>query len=236
MNHPTPEAWLLYLEGDSPAETTRHLSEHLQSCPQCAAELEGWRRTIGKLEHLPSPALPRATPPQPAGAWWSGVKLSWGLAAMFVLLLGFAAGRLSSRADSRALKTELAAQLRGELRQEVRAELLAALNPASASKTGTPPPFQTDLTNALAHLFSTLRPPEPSLQEFMKTTQQQRDSDRRQLLALIQEVRNLQVADCLSLREDLETAVSVADNDLRQNNRRLNQLADTLLAKETVHN
>ena len=54
---------------------------------------------------------------------------------------------------------------------------------------------------------------------------QQHKTDERRTIALINNVRDQNIRDCLSLRQDLETAVSVADNDLRANNRRINEIA-----------
>jgi hypothetical protein len=49
---------------------------------------------------------------------------------------------------------------------------------------------------------------------------------------LIMDVRDRQISDTLALRQDLETAVSAADNDLLQDSRRISQLADTMLTKQ----
>jgi hypothetical protein len=59
--------------------------------------------------------------------------------------------------------------------------------------------------------------------------QQQRREDQQGMLTLIKDVRDQQMSDCLALRRDLETAVATADSDLRQDSRRISQLADTLL-------
>lgn len=67
-------------------------------------------------------------------------------------------------------------------------------------------------------------------QEVLDTVQAQRDQDQQQLVGLINHLRDLQVADSLALRQDLETAVLAADRDLRQNNSRINQLANSISA------
>ncbi len=54
---------------------------------------------------------------------------------------------------------------------------------------------------------------------------QQRKTDERRMIALVNNVRDQNIRDCIALRQDLETAVSVADNDLRVNNRRINEIA-----------
>jgi hypothetical protein len=54
----------------------------------------------------------------------------------------------------------------------------------------------------------------------------QQNQDR--LLTMLKSIQAQHVADYISLRQDLETAVSVADKDLRQSNLRINQLAHTV--------
>jgi hypothetical protein len=63
----------------------------------------------------------------------------------------------------------------------------------------------------------------------MQVVQRQRQQDHEGVLALINDVREQQITDCLALRQDLETAVSSADNDLKQDSRRISQLANTFL-------
>jgi hypothetical protein len=52
-----------FLEGALPAEQWRELEEHLQQCPECAAEIKDYRRTVSAVRGLalvqPSADLPR---------------------------------------------------------------------------------------------------------------------------------------------------------------------------------
>jgi hypothetical protein len=81
---------------------------------------------------------------------------------------------------------------------------------------------QAKLTNQNARLC----------RDMIQVEQQQRQQDRQGLLALIKNLRDQQVSDTLALRRDLETAVSTADSDLRQDQRRISELADSLLAAQ----
>ncbi len=60
---------------------------------------------------------------------------------------------------------------------------------------------------------------------FSQQLDKQRKTDERRMIALVNNVRDQNLRDCLALRQDLETAVSVADTDLRANNRRINEIA-----------
>lgn len=191
----------------------------------CAAEIAGWKRSAQKLQRMPFPAPRQLRPDRRREPHWVSTFVKWGLAAAIVLFLGFALGRLSAlRAGS--LEQTVAAQVREELRREMRADLLAALDPEREVKDG----FQQQLRLNVESVLAKTTNQNPLLyRDIMQAVQQQRQQDQQRLLALIKEVRDQQMADCLALRRDLETAVSTADSDLRQDSRRINQLADTLL-------
>ena len=72
MNHPKREEWIPLLCGEADAETARHLEAHLQECAECAREVDGWRRTMGRMDEwkVPKAARPsRRLPVQPI-AWF----------------------------------------------------------------------------------------------------------------------------------------------------------------------
>jgi hypothetical protein len=136
--------------------------------------------------------------------------------------MGFAFGRLSAlRAGS--LTQTIAAQVREDLRRELRADLLAALDPEREVKDGFQKQLRLNVESALAKTNARL------YRHAMEVMQQQRREDQQGMLTLIKDVRDQQMSDCLALRRDLETAVATADSDLRQDSRRISQLADTLL-------
>ena len=62
MEHPTYEQLLAHLEGTSPAESAKKVKEHLQSCPECSAEIAGWQRTIKQLEKCEWPKPDQVRP------------------------------------------------------------------------------------------------------------------------------------------------------------------------------
>jgi len=115
MSHPKPEEWVPYLYKEAKPEVRHQLRQHLQTCPDCRAEVAAWKHTLGRLDswQAPKPLRLRITP-LPA--------LKWPLAATAVLVLGlgFILGRLTSNAAAEAkLRTTLAMQLRQELRTDL---------------------------------------------------------------------------------------------------------------------
>jgi hypothetical protein len=231
MNHPKPEEWLCYLEGETSPEARQRLGKHLECCPECAAELEGWRRSVEKLERWSFPPRSQLRASGQAESAWAGPLVKWGLAAALALFLGFAAGRLSSPGVG-PWKKAIAAEVREELRQEMRADLLAAFGPEQGAGQGFQRQLRLDVEAAVARAAKSATENPRLLQEVVQTVQQQREEDQRRLVAFIRRVRDQQAADYLALRQDLETAVSAADSDLRQNSRRISQLADTLLTAQ----
>jgi hypothetical protein len=120
MTHPRPEDWLAYLDGEASPELSTRLAEHLEQCHECAAEIGGWRRTIGKLARLPWPEVRRGWRRR-AQPW-----LNYGMAAAVVFTLGIGLGELW-RPNARQLRAEVAAEVKVQLRQEFKAELAAVL-------------------------------------------------------------------------------------------------------------
>ena len=218
MNHPNQNEWLLYLEGEASAENAASLLEHLEQCPMWAAEVAGWKRSAQKLKRMSFPASSQIRRDRNRDPLWVATFLRWGIAAAIVLFVGFAFGRLSAT-RTQALEQTVAAQVREELRRDLRADLMTALDPEREVKDGFQRQLrlivQSDLARANAHQY----------RDLMQVVQQQRQQDHEGVLALIKDVREQQITDCLALRQDLETAVSVADSDLRVNNRRINEIA-----------
>src|SRR5436305_40307 len=90
ITHPTYEELLSHLEKDDGGSerAADQVRQHLESCPECAAELAGWQRTIQKLRSCDLPQVDQV----PAAHNWS--LLQWAVAAVFILFIGVALGRL----------------------------------------------------------------------------------------------------------------------------------------------
>jgi hypothetical protein len=226
MEHPTYEQLLSNIEGAGPGRGDKKIREHLDNCPECAAELAGWQRTIKKLQN--------AEWSEPARPAFSGAVLKWAAAAtILILAIGFGLGRASEPSAQR-LKQTIVAQVTQQLRNELKADLLAAV---STSNSGATDAFRQQFRRELIAILNNTVDKSMSekkllVQETLQAAEQRQDEKQRMVLALLNQVRQEHEADYLSLRHDLETAASVADNDLRQNQQRLSQLAATLLAKD----
>jgi len=202
MNHPKPEEWLRYLDEEGTAEIRARLSEHLQHCSHCSAELEGWQRSVQKLKRLGAADKRQFNSKSPGLRSWREPLLKWGIAALFILTLGFFSGRFSAQQESVKALT----RLKQDLREELRNELLSAVK-AERARFGTSSAVSDRETIA----------------------QLQQSQDR--VLTMLKSIQAQHVSDYISLRQDLETAVSFADKDLRQSNLRINQLANTVLIR-----
>jgi hypothetical protein len=226
MEHPTYEQLLSYIEA-SPAGDDKKIREHLENCPECAAELAGWQRTIQKLQNTDWPKE-EARPP------FSGAVLKWAAAATILILgIGFGLGRASEPSAER-LKQTIITQVTRQVRNDLKADLLAAV---ATSNSGITDAFRQQFRRELVSILNNTvdqRMSEQKLmvQETLRAAEQRQDEKQRMLVALLNQVRREHESDYLSLRHDLETAASVADNDLRQNQQRLSQLASTVLAKD----
>lgn len=197
MNHPNHEEWLPYLDGEASPEAAQRLSEHLTACPQCAAEMEGRRRSIQKLRQLAWPHHRRATQS------WIVPTVKWGVAAAVVLGIGFGLGRFSTP-SAKAMETAVSTQIRGELRQEMKADLLAAF--ASDSQS-----VSDDFRRQLA-------------QEIGQRSATGRAEERQALTELFNRLQQDQTTYYLSLRKDLETLASTTDARMQQTRRQLAQM------------
>ena len=112
MKHLTDEERLAFIEGRANTETTDHLAE----CADCAAEIQSWRRSIERLDHLEWPARV----PRRAGIHSPVFKLA--LAASMVLCVGFALGRFTGPSAA-----EIKAAVKADVARDVQNQLAAAL-------------------------------------------------------------------------------------------------------------
>jgi hypothetical protein len=203
MTHPEHEEWVPFLFGEAGPETRRTLTAHLQSCPQCAAQVEGWRRTMGKLDRW---ELPPALSRRPG---FLAPAFRWAAAAALVLFVGLAAGRVTARSG---LSRE---QLRAEIERAVTSAVEQARNQTTESITA--------LDARLASVSEAQN--RQLLRAFTELFEQAREQDRASLLATLERIESERTADYVALRSDLETVASAADEQLREARRRIVQIA-----------
>jgi hypothetical protein len=205
MNHPKREEWIPLLCGEADAETARQLEAHLQECAECAREVDGWRRTMGRLDEwkVPKAARPsRRLPVQP---------IAWAAAAAIVFG-AFVAGRFTApQIDARKLRAELKSELSAEIQQgfakgaEDSSVALGNLELRLAS-------VSADNNKQLAS-------------RFIEIIEGLHDGDRKATEALFAKLEKQYTTDFVLLRRDLETLASTTDEEIEDARAKLYQLA-----------
>ena len=122
--HPRDEEWMEWLYDETSPTDKARLTEHLKQCGQCRAAVQRWERTrqaldLGKIE----------TPRAPDRLNLSWVK--WGIAAVFLLVVGFSIGQgkaaRSAALPGMALGEAQMREIRSSLKAELSAELVRQL-------------------------------------------------------------------------------------------------------------
>ena len=203
MNHPKREEWSPYLFGEATPEARHKLAQHLQNCPDCAAEIAGWRQSINKLDRWKLPRM------RARSAQWAPSFMKWGVAAALLLGAGVGLGRWSaSVVNVNTLQTRIEASVKSSLATELRRQLTADLQSALAGVVD-------------ASAMETQR----QFGEFIQAFNRAREEDRQITFAWIEKIQKQHAADYLSLRADLETVASLTDEEIRRARQSLNQLA-----------
>ncbi len=214
MNHPPRQEWISYLFEETTPVTRRQLDEHLQSCPKCAAEIAGWRRSLKKLDRWQVPSTrPRSIP--------SAVPLlKWGIAAALLLGAGFGLGRsFAPAADLKIMRTEIEGSVKSALASDLQAALAATRNQITNG-------FAARLNDAMAGMAEAVAlDTRRHLDALIRELGNAREEDRQTLLALFDRIQKQRAADFLSLRGDLETLASMTDAEINRARQSLNQLA-----------
>jgi anti-sigma factor RsiW len=227
MNHPKHEEWVPYLAGEASPEMRQRLSGHLQSCPECAAEIAGWQRSIGSLGRWKLPLL------RSSRHNWLEPVSKWGLAAALVLGMGIGIGRWSAPAApgtaslSAGLESSLKNTLASEIRRQWDADLQRALAVNRAQITNE---FQGQLTPALNRALAGAAEVSSVenrrlFSEFVKVLNEARAEDHQTMLAQLDRLQQQHVADYLVLRKDLETVAALTDDELRRTRQGLRHFA-----------
>ena len=199
MKHPTREAWVPFLYGETDPATTKEMAEHLKGCSACAAELADWRRSLRRLDHWKVPALPT---PRTAAA---PMLLKWAVAAALVLGLGFGWGRWSAPSAGQ-IQRELNAQWQRQFQalqdtvQQAAAQIRREVLQASATQT------------------------RDTLGQWTETMRAEQAEDLRALRVMYDTFQRQHTRDFIGLRKDLETVATRADEEIRRARRQFIEL------------
>lgn len=203
MKHPERQEWVPFLFGEAAPEAKRKLAAHLQSCPQCADEIAGWRRSLGKLDRWQLPPVLWRRPERVVPAF------RWAIAASVALFAGVALGRLATGP--------------GLSREQLRAEVQTAVNAAVEQARKETANSVADLDARLARVSEAQH--RQLLRGFTELFAQAREQDRASMVAVLDRIEREHAADYVALRSDLETVASAADEQLREARRRIVQMA-----------
>ncbi len=222
MNHPKREEWAPYLFGEATPEARHRLEDHLQDCPECAAEIAGWRQSLDKLDRWKLPRIRARSTQSPSPL------LKWGVAAALVLGGGVGLGRWSAPAvDLNTLQTRIEASVKSSLAMEGQRQLAADLQSALSTTGGQlTNDFRTQLDSALARVVNmSAAETQRLLGDFIQTFNRAREADRQITFSWIEKIQKQHAVDYLSLRNDLETVASLTDEEIRRARQNLNRLA-----------
>jgi hypothetical protein len=205
MNHPNPEAWMSYLYDELNSQERANLHAHLQSCPDCAAQLGEWQAARKNLDAW---RLPRAG--QRARMAFAAPAFKWAAAAVILLCAGFGAGRLASAAPNvEKMRAAIEPQIRQQLRQELAREFHEELaKTASATLAAS-----AEQTRAL-------------LADYAAAFETKRIADNTAIVSALDKLGAQRFADYLSLKKDVDTLAVNADAGFRSTQQQLVQLAD----------
>lgn len=218
MKHPNRNEWVPYVYGEAAPETVETLNQHLAECADCRAQVEGWRRTLKRLDAWDVPA-------RRSRSAMTAPLIKWAAAAAIVLGIGFGLGRfLSPGPDAtaiarmeNAIKASLAASIEEQIRQGVVAELQRGQAQFASLKA---------LSELEARLAAAGKAESAQLMAEVSTIlQAQQEEDREMTETLLAKLQDAHAKDYLNLRTDLETVASVADEQLQDTQFKLVQLA-----------
>ena len=197
--------------GEADGETKRRLEEHLQSCGECAAQVQGWRRTMGRLDawRLPKARRERSFPVQPV-AW---------AAAAAIVIGAFVAGRFTAPGLD-------ADKLRAELKSELSAEIQQGFARAAESSSTALANLETRLAAA------TTRNQKEMAAQFVEYIAAARAEDRETATTLLTKLQSQYNTDFVLLRRDLETLASTTDEEIASARHKLMQLASSQINQE----
>jgi len=205
MSHPQREEWVRLLCGETDAAATQRLESHLRECSDCAREVNGWRRSVARLDawKLPKSHRPRRRLAVQPIAW---------AAAAAIVMGAFVAGRFTAPPFDPA-------SLHAQLKSELSAELQQGFARVAEDSAGALANLELRLASAHAQNNKQLAA------QFMEVVNAMREQDREQTEALFAKIQQQYNTDFVLLRRDLENLASATDEEIAEARLKLYQLA-----------
>lgn len=224
MTHPSHEEWMSFLYSEVDRETHARFQRHLVDCPDCKAAVATWRGTMKELDTFKLLARQE----RQLHTTFAQTLVKWGIAALFILGIGFEAGRLSRSIghDAQWLQAVVLSQVRAQLREEFKADVQAALASTESSATNE---FRRALRTAFTEWAANQNATASAqTQQFVAALTESiasaRVEDRQATLALLKTLEQQNLAAFAHLKKNLETVAVVADNRFQQTETQLGQL------------
>ncbi len=222
MKHPNDEQWSEFLYGEAPARRQREIQGHLKACPACR---EKWQTLQGTLKQLDAWKLDMADEPQLPQKRSPLIK--WAAAAALLVSTAFATGRFSkSGIDEGELQARISRPLEQKIDREMQARLenqvaLATEKALEAIRSNLETQFAAQL-KALEEKAAVSAASDKEQLALALTTL--RDQDKA-IYHAVQEIERKRETDYRALRQDLEKVALFTDQNLRNAQRQLVQLA-----------
>lgn len=228
MNHPNEQEWMEFLYKELPAGQRSAVEKHLRDCGDCTrrrAELEGTSRRLDSWNV-------QARPTQRLTA---NSGLRWAAAAALLISTAFAGGRWTKAAASKeeiaavevrvasSVEKTLAERLHAQLGQQMRDEVAKTIAEMRVK-------VQEDLASALksveaATVADAAAANRKQLEELQVQLAAIREEDRKTVYAALEKLDAQRVTEYRRLREDLEKVALFTDQNFRDAQRKLVQLA-----------
>ena len=206
MKHPASEQWMTLLYGEAAADEKRALSNHLNECAECRAQVAKWSGTMKSLNDWRVPVAGKRSVPMP---------VRWSAAAALFMALGIVLGRFAFSTDD--------AQLRAAMQNQVQQQV-AAMRAEVAGELEHK--HQMALSQILAAADARIAANAERLtEEFARTLEASRAADREVYLAALKELDDQRQEQIAGLRKGLEAVVVLADYGFEATQQRLAQLA-----------
>jgi hypothetical protein len=229
--HPTQEQWMEFIYDELDTPRKRVVQQHLNYCADCQLKKSELDRTKKSLDTW------RVTVParhQFQRNWMPAVK--WAAAAAVLVTTAFATGRMSRpELDIQALQAQITKPIQESVERDVQAKMKAELQIIQAETEKVQAQIALQVQNVSEKTMNeALAAAHRQIDQLAATVATLREEDQRAIFASIQRLQAQQMAEYRRLRKNLETVAVLTDQNLKDAQRKIVQLA-SYSTTPTVH-
>jgi hypothetical protein len=199
-----------FLYNELPPEERRTLQKHLETCPECDAQVNRWQRAAGEMSTWKLPSGRKVTAVRTVARWAvaaavAGLAIAGGarLVAMNNEIKQLRAEVQSGRQE---FESTLREQLAGEMRRDMNSALARITEEASRSAS-------KDAQTLIAAVAAKL--------------EEKRLTDQQAMMAALQKVNEQHVTDYASMRKELETVAVFTETGWQRTQNQIATLASS---------